>query len=193
MNVKIFVYSIALLIVICISSWYALESARKSLEQQPQSNPSNPDFYMKNVTYLQFDSNGVLQNETYTPSLTHYAADDSYLFVKPQMKMLDKSRQVWSISANSGKSTRGSDTVFLWDNVNINQFDPINKLQKLTINTSEATIYPQKKFAKTDKPVVINQIDSIIHATGATVDFKASEVKLLSKVQGQYEAGSKNK
>ena len=187
MNNKIVVFTFLILLIISGSCWYAIEVAKNSLEVQAQTN-NNPDFFMKDVAYLQMDDLGRLQNRISTPSLVHYPMDSTYFFEEPKIEMFDKNNQLWAIEARHGKSIHDSAMVYFWDDVIVKQFD--NSVQKTKITTSAVTIYPHSKLAETDKPLVFNQGDSIVYSTGAKLDMEAAKVQLLSKVKGQYGTSS---
>lgn len=190
MNIKVPTLFIFLLLAVGITSWYALNVAKKTVEQHVVSD-KNPDFFMNNVSYLQLDDEGAVLNQIDTAKIVHYVTDDTYTFVKPFLKMLDKNKQVWEIAADSGKSN-GNEKVFFNGNVQIRQiFGVTSKSIGTSVNTNAATIYPDKKIAETDQPVTIKQGESIVSATGAKINFKASKLELLSKVKGQYDASSK--
>lgn len=192
MGNKIIFFTFLILLAISGSCWYAINATKTSLESHAQAS-NNPDFFMKDVSYLQMDSMGVLQNKISTPSLVHYQADSTYFFEAPTLEMLDKNDQLWTISAAHGKSIHESDTVYLWDDVKVKQFDKKASVQKSLITTSTATIYPHRKFAETDKPLAFHQGDSVVYSTGAKLDLEAAKVQLLSKVKGQYETGANDK
>jgi LPS export ABC transporter protein LptC len=116
----------------------------------------------------------------------HYANENASILQYPHLMIVDKDKKVWNISANNGKSLQENNTVYLWDNVNIKQFDPAINADKLTVVTSKATIYPHKKLGETNQPIAITEGQNVIHAIGAKVDFNKSTVKLLSKVMGKY-------
>lgn len=190
MNIKVPALFTFLLIIVGITSWYALNLAKKTVIQHVVSD-TNPDFFMNNVNFVQMDNDGIVQNQIATANVLHYVKDDGYFFTKPFLKMLDKNNQLWEITADSGKSN-GNEKVNFIGNVQIQQvFGTKEKTVGTHVTTSAVTIYPDKKIAETNQPVVIMQGESMVNATGARMDFKASKLELLSRVKGQYEAKSK--
>jgi lipopolysaccharide export system protein LptC len=148
---------------------------------------------MTNVTYTQTDENGIVRDQIYTDKMDHYPKDDHYVFNAPRIMMLDKDKNPWSIESRQGTSEKNGTIVNLWDDVKITQMVGPSTNGRMTVTTTAVTIYPKKKMAVTDKPVTIIQGGSIVNSVGAEVNFQTSSVKLLSKVQGQYEATENKK
>lgn len=184
MNAKAIFYSIFLLFSIALGSWYAIENAEKAFEQ-PQGKKQVPDFFMTNVAYIQTDETGYLRDYIITPKISHVPDQDSYIFTDPLVKMTDNNKQFWNITSRFGKAKQGGKEVFLWDDVKVAQEE-----RNLLITTSVLSIFPQQKLANTDQSVVIKEGENTVQAVGATVDFQAGTVKLLSKVRGQYNAST---
>lgn len=187
MNTKVISFSIILIIVVAVSSWIAVNVARSMLK--PTSISTNEsDFFMTNVEYTQMDENGMMRNQIYTNKMEHYPKDDHYTFNAPHIEMIDKDNNPWKIEAKQGTSEKNGTVINLWDDVKIARLANSSGRAGMTVTTSAVTIHPQEKFAKTDKPVVIKQGGSMVNSVGAEINFKNSTVKLLSKVQGKYEA-----
>jgi LPS export ABC transporter protein LptC len=186
MHKKILFSSITLFILIAIASIGAFFAAEHLLHKQKVQPPKPVDFFMTNVSYLNLNNAGKMQSNLTAKQITHSPNEDAYLLQSPHLIMIDKDNKTWDVSANSGKSLHGNDIIYLWDNVNIRQFDPVTQKNKLNVITTKATIYPRKKLGETDQPLEIQENNSTIHAVGAKVDFNKSTVKLLSKVMGKY-------
>lgn len=186
-DVGISLLYILLLIIVGITSWYALNTAKKTVELHVVSD-TNPDFFMNNISYIQMDDDGAILNQITTSKVLHYQKDDVYFFTKPFLSMLDKNKQVWQIVADSGTSN-GNEKVVFNGNVQINQLlGKDNKALGTNVVTTSATIYPNEKIAQTDHPVAIKQGASTVNAIGARLDFKNSKLELKSNVKGQYES-----
>lgn len=184
MNTKTLFFTLSLLTVVTLSSILALLAAQKIAT--PHINASqNPDFFITNALYTEFDQTGAIHNQIATSKISHFTTANAYLFDNPQMTFFYANEQPWIISAHKGKSEHGKDKILLWDNVTIQQAPGANNTETL-INTNSLTLFPNTKTAETKEPVTIKQGGSVMHAVGAKADFKAGTVKLLSKVGGTY-------
>ncbi len=175
--------TILLLTVFIGTSILALLTAKKVTHiEQPTVSANSPDFFMTNTTYFKFSHEGNIQNQIKADKITHLDNNNTYLFEKPDILMFTPGEQPWHITANKGKSEQGKSTVYLWHNVKIvRKIGPNNP--DFDITTSELTVYPDIKFAETDKPVTIIQSGNTTKAVGAKADFKTGIIKLVSKIE----------
>ena len=179
--------TIILLTVFIGTSILALLTAKKTTNiQQPISSTNSPDFFMTSTIYTKFNREGNIQNQIKADKITHFTTNNLYLFEKPDMMMFTPGEQPWHITANKGKGMHGKSTIYLWDNVKIiRKIGPSNP--DFDIATSCLTIYPDIKFAETEKPVTIIQTGNITKAVGAKADFKTGIIKLISKVESRLQ------
>jgi LPS export ABC transporter protein LptC len=140
---------------------------------------------MTEVHVTQFDKDGRLHNEFYSPELVHYPQDDMTFSQKPFFIFYALTEPPWHISAKNGKSLNGDQRMLLWDNVQIQQMPGLHS-HHMTIDTSLITLYPHLSFAQTERPVTITQPNTVIHAIGMQADLKTSAVKLMSETKGQH-------
>jgi lipopolysaccharide export system protein LptC len=186
MRNKAWLYTILLLIIIVISSWFTF-IVTKNMSLPHINQATNPDTFMKNVVYTEHDQNGLIHTQIYTPTIAHYQNNDLYVFTKPQFKTVTANKQTWIITADMGKSIYGSDKIKLWHNVKIVEPELTDTHKyAFIITTNSITIYPKTKFATTEQPIIITQGENVTKAVGAEADLKAGTIKLLSKVEGTY-------
>jgi LPS export ABC transporter protein LptC len=187
MNKKTVFLNLMLILLITLASVSAWLIAKSSLDKPKIGTEQNQiDFFMTNVSYINLDSNGAVHDQLTAMKVIHYTSENASILQYPHLMIIDKDQKIWNISANNGKSLQENNTVYLWDNVNIKQFDPTTNAYKMIVATAKATIYPRSKLGETDQPIAITEGQNVIHAIGAKVDFNKSTVKLLSKVMGKY-------
>src|SRR3990167_3141447 len=176
--------SLVLIVVTCLSTILMLHSNphRKSL---PMVLAHEPDSFMQDVSYYEYDSHGALHSHLSTPKIIHYSNKNAAQFEKPNVMVYTDKHIPWYISAEHGKSKQGVDWVYLWENVVIHQPEAPNNPQT-TIKTSAITFYPMKSYAETYRDVTITRPGSIVQAKGMTADFKKGIITLLSHSRGVY-------
>jgi lipopolysaccharide export system protein LptC len=190
-NIKHLFVTIILIAIFAGVSALALLEAKKITGVHINASDA-PDFFMTNATYVEFDQNGNISNQFYTTKITHFVANNNYIFDNPRMKMYNPNEQPWDITANKGRSESGKSKVYLWDNVKVTQAASPNN-PDFDITTTSLTVYPDIKFAETNDPVTIIQGGSVAKAIGAKADFKSGTVSLLSNVECQYQTEQKIK
>jgi lipopolysaccharide export system protein LptC len=178
--------TIILLVIFIGTSILAVLNAKKIVTTTHPYSTTNPDFFMTSATYTKFNTEGNIQNRIETEKITHFTANNTYLFQKPKMVIYNPNEQPWYISANKGESKKGRSTVNLRDNVKIIRAAGANN-SDFDITTAMLTIYPDIKFAETEQPVTIIQNGNITKAVGAKSDFKTGIVKLMSKIEALYQ------
>ena len=185
MNKKTILFSIIVLIVFIGTSIIALSTAKKITTMNVASS-DNPDFFMTNAAYTKFNLQGHIHNQVYANKITHFVDNNVYLFDNPSITMHAINEQPWHITSSKGRSEKGKDIIYLWDNVKIIRAAGINNLD-FDIATSALDIYPNIKFAQTNKPITIIQSGNITKSVGAQADFKTGIIKLLSKIEALYQ------
>jgi lipopolysaccharide export system protein LptC len=126
------------------------------------------------------------------PNMTHYPDEDVTYINYPHVTVYRQSPQPWYINSNYAEATNGTEKIVFTDNVVIHHPTDIQN-PDTTMETSSLTVFPDQKQAETDKPVVITQPDTVIHAIGMTADLNDGTVKLLSQARGDYvPASSRN-
>ncbi|MDF1759533.1 MAG: LPS export ABC transporter periplasmic protein LptC [Coxiellaceae bacterium] len=162
-----------------------------SLESKPtkQTLASHPDAYMVNAVYEDYDDDGRLHAFLKTPKMTHFPDKDSAQFLTPDVIMYTAAHVPWHVTAQHGRSQHGTSKVFLWGDVIIHQ-PTRSGLPETTIKTSQMTIYPDRQYAETKKPVTIIRPGSITQGIGLKANFKTGIFQLLSHSRGQYAPNS---
>ena len=185
MNKKTILFTIVILIIFVGTSILALITAKKITTPHITSS-NNSDFFMTNAAYTKFNLQGHIHNQVYANKITHFADNNVYLFDNPSITMHTINEQPWHITSSKGRSEKGKDIIYLWDNVKIIRAAGINNLD-FDIATSALDIYPNIKFAQTNKPITIIQSGNITKSVGAQADFKTGVIKLLSKIEALYQ------
>ena len=180
MGKKNLLFAIILFSTFATASILALLAAKKITTTHPAAD-STPDFFMTNATYSKFDNNGNISNQFSTREIIHFQHQNNYIFANPSLKMYSDKTSPWYITATNGKSKEGKSAIYLWDNVKLVQNSDFD------ITTTTLTVYPDRKFASTDKPITIVQNGSIVKAIGATADLNHGIVTLLSNVSCEYQ------
>lgn len=185
MNNKTFFLTVVLLISVILSSIMVLKVIKKSMSSHVVRSDV-PDSFLVSATYSKMDERGMVRQIIYTPSLVHYQSQDSAVFEKPSAILnLNSKEMPWKISADNGSSRNGLETIRLIGNVVIKQ--PLGKKNKVTmITTEELTIYFNKKYVETDKPVMIEQPGITAKSLGINANFNTKVINLLSNVKEIY-------
>lgn len=154
---------------------------------------NSPDWYMTDSHGFNTNDTGDLKSQLNSPDLKHYTANNAISIVQPHFIVYSSSKIPWRITANHGTYFQNKpDYLRLTGNVIVKQLPaPGSKLTEL--HTSLLFYYPATDIAKTKKPVVVKQQDSIIHAVGMVANLKTSVINFLSKSHAEYHTTSNKK
>ena len=184
--------SILLIVLVCLSTYFMLRNVPRHHSTSKQQLDHQPDAFMHNVSYFQYDYRGLLHSYLNAPLIVHYPWEDSSYFNHPYYLIYTDKRVPWAVVANQGKSQGGVRQVYLWDHVKIHESQQPTE-PETTIITRALTIFPNRFFAKTNKDVIIIQPNSTVKAAGMTADLKKGIVHFLSHSIGIYEVNRSQK
>ncbi|MEE8058902.1 MAG: LPS export ABC transporter periplasmic protein LptC [Pseudomonadales bacterium] len=147
-----------------------------------QSNDTLPDYYLTNIRSTQFDKQGMLDFTMASPSVEHNPKDNSANLKEPVFNLYQEGALVWTISSQSGVVYNGEVKVDLQQRVIISSID-----QEIILKTPQLVVFPNKKLAKTNKPVTLLNPNGFTRAVGLRADLQTKTIDLLEQVRGQYE------
>ncbi|MBN2689344.1 MAG: LPS export ABC transporter periplasmic protein LptC [Gammaproteobacteria bacterium] len=175
---------IILLIISGLSTYFTLQLVKDETKTH-FNKPKNPDAFITNITYQEYDEQGKLHTTIKTPKLVHYSYLNSSKFEQPIIIIYGKNNDIWRISAVHGTADHGNKTIDLIGDVKLHR--PKNANNKaITITTDKATVHPKQKTAETTKPINIKEQGFTANAVGAKADLNTGVIKLQSKVKEIY-------
>lgn len=189
---KLWRYSLTVvcLLILAVLLW----QPDRADEQNPlssQSKPSEryPDAIMEDAFTQQFNQQGDIEYTLSSKQIRYFddTENDTGIVEYDQPKLIffgDVESATIVLSAQSGISDDDGETIELSDNVQIIQEAENDQQNQLT--TESLTIFPAKKLAETDKPVMITEPNGTTTATGLKADFNKQSFELLSNVRGNY-------
>lgn len=179
---KIFWSILVILLIAIVISWLSIDAIFKNKQTVKTISQESPNSIIYDAHYIHTNNQGIITEELSAPKVIHYAKNDTSQFNQPVLTLFGK-KAPWVVTANTGLSYQGSGKIILKDNVKISQQNPDGAT---VLTTSEATIWPKKKFASTAAPVRIVQANNSIEGQGMTVDMQTGEIHLLSNARGEY-------
>lgn len=180
---KVFWVIIAGFLLAILLSWLSIHHIVKQQPDQQASKATEPSSIINNANYVHTNDQGKVTETLIAPKIIHFDKNDSSTLIEPTVTLYGN-KAPWVITAKTGYSYHGSEKIILKDDVKIRQH---NKDGDTILTTTEATIWPKKKFASTEALVTIIQPGSSVQGKGMTVDMETGDVHLLNSARGQYE------
>jgi len=157
---------------------------RSGDEESRAAAPSvaTPDVAIGGATIDQFDATGALEYRLVAKTIRHFEADDSTQLDTPVLELHDAPQPPWLVRSKTGEiryrtddAGKREEVVLLRDDVELEQRqDP--QFTKLT--TPAIDVFPARKFAETDQPVMIDSNTGRTNAIGLSGDLNTDLFKL---------------
>lgn len=157
-----------------------------------------PSTFLIKAKTQQFDEKGKLSYELYSEKVNYYDKQTSdkpeVVLDKPHLIVYDTDANATkqnaavnttlSVTADKAEGSEQQDQLTLIGNVVLEQQAIDGKITRL--NTDQLLLQPQRRYAETDKPVIISDTAGTTSATGLKVFFDEKRIELLSNVKGKY-------
>jgi lipopolysaccharide export system protein LptC len=171
--------------VIAISIIGLKQVVEKNSYTHKEDNRHTPDYYMINAAYLRTNDAGHEEIQMVSPTIKHYAHQNTSVFLKPIIKLY-KNGQQWSITSQKAKGINGTNT-FIFSNDVIAKQLATSKNPETQLSTQSLTVLPKKELVLSDELVTIAQPGLTITGKGLRGDLNSGNIQLLSKTRGQYD------
>lgn len=149
-----------------------------------------PIAYIINSTTTQFDEEGSINYTLETELIRFYeptkATHPDVTIEMPKFTFFDRDPATppWELSSLSAQGKQKQDELLLKDNVLLIQRR--NENHQTLLSTSELLIQPQRRYAETNKAVIITDENGQTEATGMKFFLDDERIELLSEVKGIY-------
>ena len=151
------------------------------------------DLIMEGAEITQFDAEGELDYRLVAARITHYPESDSTLLESPVLSLHRPSGPPWRMSAargridgagelvgrspvEDGEPARGAETVTLEQDVQVRRERSGDRFVEL--DTDYLELYPDREYARTDRPVTIRTESGRTTATGLEADLAGGHLQL---------------
>ena len=149
-----------------------------------------PDFVVDHFQATRMNLDGTQRYEVIAKKMVHYAEKDSSVLDEPQLFHYDPQSATMSIRANQGiLSNNGEDAYFVGD-VHVHRA-AYGTNSEMSLLTTYLHVLPDQDLAQTDREVTLTNGNSTLNGVGLEFNNKTHEMKLLSKVKGQFETPAK--
>lgn len=144
----------------------------------------DPDMIAENFTAKQFGEDGHVRYTLSAKKMIHYPDDDTSHLMEVTLKDMEKDKPPVTATADTALLTQKGDEVFLRGNVVMIR-EAGGDLSRLVIRTDYLHVIPDTGIAQTDRPVVIEDAKTIIHAASMLINNKAETIS-LTRVNANY-------
>lgn len=166
--------------------WWTWDAPIKRGAEEARPESLDPDFYMTDVDSLQYSESGEPRYQMTASQMSHYPHNDITEITVPHMIVYQEDGSPWRLSSLYGQILPGGDIVELWDEVEV-RYEPVGQ-NPTQMTTESLRIFPKREYAETYQAVTIESPQGTTTARGMQADLKTNRLKLLAKVNGEYES-----
>jgi lipopolysaccharide export system protein LptC len=150
--------------------------------EQPAA-AGEPDLYMENATITQFADDGAVRYRLLSSEVRHYEDDRLTRLLAPTMTLFRAPQPPWFARSDEGfvrdreaADNTAGEVILLRDNVHLEQRKP----NRIEISAPTLYVYPDRQFAETNQPVIIDTDSGRTTAVGMSGDLNTSLLNLSS-------------
>ena len=175
----------SLLATIALGLWLLYGTSQQHLQVQ-KTQAINPDSFAEQIHVTQFNDDGSLREQLFSPKVIHYLADDLTNITTPNIIYYVPNKPVWTINSEYGQSRNAYHTIELWDHVTLHQAASKDK-KETALFTHHLNYFPKQDRAYTQAQVTLEQPGVHITAKGMQAFLTEQRIQLLSQARGRYD------
>ncbi|MCE9641525.1 MAG: LPS export ABC transporter periplasmic protein LptC [Betaproteobacteria bacterium] len=146
----------------------------------------DPDYIVDNFAVTRIGPDGIVRYKLDARRMQHYPDDDTTDLVAPKFVNFHGAGVTVTASSKTATLSSNGENAYLKDDVRLTRSAYENR-GELTVLTSWLHVIPDDGIAKTDKPVRIQDANTLITSDGLEFNNETRILKLLSNVRGRYE------
>lgn len=176
---------VLLALVAAVTVW--LDRQVQPPEQQPSGKGRHdPDYIAENFTVTRIGPDGGVRYQLTARRMQHYPDDDTTDLETPKVVNYREGGITVTATSKTAKLSSNADDVYLQDDVRLVRA-PYPEHSELVVSTTWLHVVPDAGTARTDRPVRIQDANTLVTSDGLEFDNNTRILKLLSNVRGRYE------
>ncbi len=174
---------IVLAILILFTFWLD-QSVHQPKKRYDTDQSKNPDYVIENLSGVQMVYDQSAERHFTAKILKHYPITNISELEQVHFINNQPNEPTLKIKADSAELSRGIETIYLFGNVNVVRGNEANK-DIVTMITDSLYLVPDQEIVKTDQPVTITKMNTIVNAVGMQLNNKTGIIELHSKVRAR--------
>lgn len=146
----------------------------------------DPDYIAENFSATRTGPDGGPRYTLSARRMVHYPDDDTTYLDAPKLVNFRDSRVAVTVTSKNAMLSSNGENAYLTDDVRLVRSAFADK-SEMTMRTSYLHVVPDDDIAETDKPVQIQDANTLITSVGLEFNNRTRILKLLSNVRGRYE------
>ncbi len=174
-----------LLLAVLAGLTFWLDQAVQQGERGTGVERHDPDYIVDNIVARRMDAKGDIKHTLYAKRMTHYPDDDSTHLELPRFISNASARAPMTITSRTARVSSGGEQVYFETDVRATR-GAYPGHSEMVLETSFLHVTPDENIARTDRPVVITDANTVARAIGLELNSETRVVKFLSQFRGTY-------
>lgn len=145
---------------------------------------AEPDIYIENPVWVQFDSQGELSRQLRADRLEQWHDEPDARLREPRLTLLDSRQQAWNANARKGRISETLAALVLERGVELAR-EP--QPGGLVLRTEQLRIADRGNLVETNQPVVLKSGNWQVSAEGFRAELGNQQLELIGNVRGIHE------
>lgn len=148
-----------------------------------------PDYTMSSLDSLNMTAEGRPATRLTADFMAHYESKDETELSQPKLKIFRPDQEPLYARADHGWVRSGNEVILLKDKVRFWENNADGQLV-MEVTTNEATLYPERDYAETDKPATLSTRNTITDSVGMEAYMDEGRIEMLDQVHTIIENGT---
>ncbi|MBV6389289.1 MAG: Lipopolysaccharide export system protein LptC [Nitrosomonas europaea] len=172
--------SVWLTVLLLLTLWLDKNLQRPD-SQQDSGTQQEIDYIIENLDGIQINHELKVNRFFSADKLTHYPAGDITQLEHIGLVSIEPDKPLLRVTSGRAELAGGDNDIFLTRNVAIIRGEDKDK-DKVTMLTDFLHLIPDTDIAKTNQPVTVTRMNSVINAIGLFMNNQTGEILLQSRV-----------
>ncbi|GIU22703.1 LPS export ABC transporter periplasmic protein LptC [Shewanella sp. MBTL60-007] len=161
--------------------------SKKSEQELDIDMSQRPDYIIDDLRSIEYNELGLINSEVSAKHMEHFDSVNMTYFTEPVYLIYpDDGQAQWRLRSEKGSLNKATGKVALENNVIIDSISPEEPIQ--TLSTSYLELDLNTMIMTSDETIHVTGNEFVIQGLGLYADLNAQSVKLVSQVEGIYEA-----
>jgi lipopolysaccharide export system protein LptC len=174
-----------LAILVMLTFWLDRILQQPGLQQEDDVQ-QGIDYIIENLEGIQVNHEQAANRFFSADTLIHYPEGDITHLEQVSFTSIEPDKPLLRVTSDHAELVEGSNDIFLTGNVSVIRGEDLDK-DKVTMLTTFLHLTPDTDVAKTDQPVTVTRMNSVVNAVGLILNNQTGEILLQSRVNARDE------
>ncbi|MFN7087116.1 MAG: LPS export ABC transporter periplasmic protein LptC [Burkholderiales bacterium] len=183
-------FPLLLLAVLAALTYWLDYTVQPSAARRDGSGRHDPDYIIDRLSAQRMAADGNIKSTLLAEKMIHYPDDDTTYLQLPEFVSYGPDKPPLTITSREALISKDGNDIYFRNDVRVRRA-PYGDRSELVLQTSYLHVVPDGNIATTDRPVIITDARTTVHAVGLELDGETRILRLQSRVRGTYDRHKK--